>query len=335
MIVYGISEKRDADGRATGIPDAIVGIGDLNADKVTLQYTQRLRDALNPPLTRVTMQAVEVDGRNVFVLGSGKSLVGPHAVWLDRSGKFFRRNTNGKYQMETSELRSVFLEQLEWRRESETFRRERIAKALRKEVCGDPSAVACATFLHVLPLGRLEEDVGVLNQGWQKLAAYLGSQLKLAGIDYRPVLDGFLTYGDKGKGVAPAYIQLFRCGGIECFNGRLCVEVNGKPQLRLVGLESALRAWGRLAISVMRDRFNMSAPLVAYLTIVRTRGIEPVYHDSIAFTETGVPFLENELWFPGVLLDDEDLVAPEPLAELMRLSWFAAGVDPPQRLSAP
>lgn len=336
VIVYGIREKRDSKRRPTGIPEEVVGLGSINEDHLSLQLLQRLKDALNPPLTQATTQLLDVDGKSVFLVGCGKSMLAPHAVWMDRSGRFFRRNSSGKYQVEPSELRTMFLEQAEWRREADQFRKERIAKALNQEVCGSPGSVACATFLYVLSLGRLNEDAAVFAGDWKQFALELARRADIANIDYRTSLDGILAHEAWDKDnpkTAPTYVLAYRCGALEFFTARLhAVRGAGVATFRLQGLEEVLRMWGKAALEIMQTRLGLLPPFVVYLTVLRTKGVTPAFESPRGFTETGTPYMEEDLWFPGLVLDEQDVGASQPLAELMRLGWRSANVDPPPHL---
>lgn len=336
VIVYGIRERRDSNGRPTGIAEEVVGLGPINGDHLSLQLLQRLKDSLNPPLTQATTQLLDVDGKSVFLVGCGKSMLAPHAVWMDRSGRFFRRNSSGKYQIEPSELRTMFLEQAEWRREADQFRKDRITQAVNQEVCGRPGSVACATFLHVLPLGRLNDDAAVFAGDWKKFALELATRAGITNMDYRTSLDGILAHEawdkDNPKTV-PTYVLVYRCGALEFFTAQLhVVRGAGVATVRLQGLEDVLRMWGKAALEIMQKRLGLLPPFVVYLTILRTKGVTPTFEGTRGYTEKGTPYMEEDLWFPGLVLDERDVGASEPLAELMRLGWRSANIDPPPHL---
>ena len=101
VILYGIETQRDAAGADTGIPERITGVEVGNADELARWFTQVIRDGLSPSLRRVGIQAVTLQpGRALVALGIPRSLDAPHAVWFEKSGKFFRRR--GRNQRSTT-----------------------------------------------------------------------------------------------------------------------------------------------------------------------------------------------------------------------------------------
>jgi len=328
VIVYGITEERDAEGNTTGIPADIKGLGSINEDQLRQQMLQRLKDGLSPPLTQASVQTLDIDGKMVSLVGCGKSLLAPHAVWLDKNGKFYRRNASGKYQVDPNELRTMFLEQLEWRNAANRLRLERINKATNGEVVGKPGHRRCATFVHVLPLGRLDEDIGLFDVDWQGLAHQLGVKAGYhSSITYRPVLDGLLVHRT-GSDDAPPYIVVLRSGGVEYYDPRLFTVPNNQSLFTLTGLEHVLQEHVKFALNRMMQLFGLSPPFVAYLTILHAKGIRGLYHSASGFDEMTDPFLENDLHFPGVIVSEKDVVAARPFVNLMRMAWQAAGMEP-------
>src|SRR5690606_36956979 len=153
VVVYGVAEKKE-DGKNTGIAGGICGIelAGKTTDQASQQLLQRLKDGLNPPLTACAIQWLEVQGKTVMLIGCVRSLRAPHAVWLGGNGKFRRRNSAGRYQVDPGKLRGMYLEHSEWEGRAESLRRDLISKSMRDQVVGHPTSNCGEVYIHVLPL---------------------------------------------------------------------------------------------------------------------------------------------------------------------------------------
>jgi predicted HTH transcriptional regulator len=58
-ILFGISEKRDANGKTTGIPEAANGLSGINVDEVTRRLDSMILDGIAPRINGVRIKAVE------------------------------------------------------------------------------------------------------------------------------------------------------------------------------------------------------------------------------------------------------------------------------------
>jgi predicted HTH transcriptional regulator len=101
-LIYGIEDRGGVATGATGIV-----VADLN--DTLLRLENMIRDGIEPRLT-VRMQWVPLTtGNGILVLRIPASLVAPHRVRFKASGKFWSRNSRGKYEMDVHELRHAFM----------------------------------------------------------------------------------------------------------------------------------------------------------------------------------------------------------------------------------
>lgn len=101
-IVYGIEETGSAASRILGVE-----VPDL--DDTTLRIESRIREGTDPRLSGVKLRWIAVDGnRRALVVRVPGSLLAPHCARYKGSRRFYSRASNGKYEMDTQELRTAF-----------------------------------------------------------------------------------------------------------------------------------------------------------------------------------------------------------------------------------
>lgn len=101
-LVYGV---RDVDGVAA----EIVGLPPEGLDGELLRLENLARDGVDPRPALVRFHVVSLDTDLVVVIVRvGASLVAPHRVTLKGTSRFFARNSRGKFEMDTGELRLAF-----------------------------------------------------------------------------------------------------------------------------------------------------------------------------------------------------------------------------------
>ncbi len=321
VILYGISEKKDEEGKNTGIPDKIIGVAG-SVDVVGQSLRNAAQDALNPSLPSLTIQAVDVDGKTVLIVGLPRSLFAPHAVWYKRSGKYYRRDSFGKRQVAPLELRQMFLEQYEWGEQADAFRRARVNKVLAGET-GLSFPEQLPTFVHILPLGRLQTAIPIFAGDWQQTAmsAFPGK----GSMKWMSNFDGFIVHENiADKGPVTFYAQAFRFGGFEFFTSRLWRA--SPPGLFLQAVQAFLDESTRRALPIMRNQWGVEPPYAVLLSICRTRNVVGIFQGASGYTETaGAPIQQEDLLLPPAILSVEDLEKPDRYAHVVEIAWQAAG----------
>jgi hypothetical protein len=101
-------------------------------DRTKQQIENLLRDSIDPRLPPVQQRFIPLaSGKHVLVLRIGQSWAGPHMV--KTSSKFFARNSAGKFNLDTQQLRAAFAATDEIGRRMGAWRTERIGKILADE----------------------------------------------------------------------------------------------------------------------------------------------------------------------------------------------------------
>lgn len=100
-IIYGLAE-------ANGAAAHIHGVDVENPDQALLGLEERILAGAEPRMPGVRFKWVTVETQRLLVIRIPSSPIAPHRVVVARSGKFFGRKSNGKYEMDTQELREAF-----------------------------------------------------------------------------------------------------------------------------------------------------------------------------------------------------------------------------------
>jgi hypothetical protein len=101
-LLFGIEDS-------AGVASEVPGIATADSDADILRLENILRDGVEPRLIGVRTHWVPlVSGTGVIVLRVPPSFAAPHRIRFRNNGRFFNRNSRGKYEMDVHELRSAF-----------------------------------------------------------------------------------------------------------------------------------------------------------------------------------------------------------------------------------
>src|SRR5690606_35179605 len=117
-------------------------------------------------------------------------------------------------------LSEIFLKNYKMKERAEQFRVSRLKKVRGREFLPTLD-IKGSYFLHIIPLGYLEENLVALSddQRIDQLKREL-APINSAGQNHRHNLEGFLTY-DNYANETKSYAQLFRDGTIEYYTSTL------------------------------------------------------------------------------------------------------------------
>jgi hypothetical protein len=321
-LIFGVSERRDANGKATGEIDAVVGLGGLNVDPERLRLESIIRDGVAPRLPPVTVHEIRRDGAPpCLLLRIPRSWAGLHMVTFRNLSRFYARTSGGKYQLDVQEIRAGFLAGETAYENLRRFRAERVARILALET---PAAMADGPKLifHALP-------VSVDGEVWQRLLnledqaivqalALIGGSTR----DFRFNLDGYVVHTLRDDPSRQCYTQLFRSGGVEAVSGGVVAKDEGRggfyPQYmeeKVIGALNAYKKfWGTLAVT---------PPVSVSLTLSGVKGwralIGPAYGESEAV------FDRDMVSPPEVVLSDFATPSDVLLRPVFDFVWNGAG----------
>ncbi len=317
LVIFGIKDQQ-------GIPGKLSPLVDFNPDQDVIRLENYTRDHLDPPLTSIRATPIQDDGEDFLVLEIPRSLNGPHAVWMNKEGQYWRRGTGGKYIMDVGELREAFLESDAWLKATEKFRQERVDRIIGARTGGRIENTGPAVLLHILPLGpRHRIDIDSVALDWKShLVPDLG--IASSGTTARHNLNGGLVtvIGDRGG----ALVQYFRQGGIEVYASLDCYTF-GTEGTFLDGrcLQEDLCSWMDKALGWMGCA-EIEPPVVVYLSWLNVSNRRLTFRGRSPDAAPGKGFEEVTELQPEVILDDlhENAV---PLEDLFAMMWQASGWD--------
>lgn len=217
-MIFGVKDQRDSDGHATGIPEAIVGLGTANPSTERDRLEALIRDGIKPRIPTVQARHFEIPGNGIVLLiRIGKSWVKPHMVALGGRSRFYSRHSTGKYQLDVQEIGQAFAEQRSIGEQLRNWRADRIARIQSDDGpirLGGPARL----LLHFVPASGL---VGLQASGHWQVPTGMSNALRptsLSPTTGRYNSDGFLVYNADNKDCA-SYVQVFRSGSIEYADG--------------------------------------------------------------------------------------------------------------------
>ena len=190
-----------------GLPVELAGLADLDPDGQIRRLEEMARDGLRPPIAGLQSTAVRLANGNVaIIIAIPKSWNPPHQVTYQKAFRFYGRDSNGKYQLDVEELRSVFKLSENVAEKMQRFRVDRIAKIVGNDTPTLDDGARMVT--HLLPLsafaGASAVDLRPLERDPNRIANVIG------GFNHtRFNADGFVAWSGS------SYLQMFRSGCLE------------------------------------------------------------------------------------------------------------------------
>jgi hypothetical protein len=209
-LVIGMDAKKS-------VPTNLVGLGDIDADSEILRLEHTLRDGIRPPITGIRSIPVPLaNGSFAIVMRIPKSWNPPHQVTYQNAFRFYARGSNGKYQIDVNELRSIFSISSTVADRLRNFRIERTAKI----ASGDTPVTLLSggvLVIHVAPFSAF--GVGATFPLQEAAQSAAGFPTMGDGYTRRPqvTFDGLLVTSNSEAPPKPqrAYTQVLRSGVVE------------------------------------------------------------------------------------------------------------------------
>ncbi len=223
-VIFGIRERRDADGKLTGETEAIVGLPSLNLDAERLRFEAMVRDGVAPRMPPITFHEVRRDPEPpCLLLRIPRSWAGLHMVTYKNLSRFYSRTSAGKYQLDVHEIRAAFVQAEAAYERIRRFRAERVARILALEA-PTPIRPGPKLMVHAIPITPSDEVWARFLTMEELQIMSLLPPIHGTARTWRFNLDGFVLHTIRDDLSRQCYTQLFRDGGIEAVSGSVLAK---------------------------------------------------------------------------------------------------------------
>ena len=303
-----------------GIPSGLPGMELDNIDREILRLEQILRNGVQPRIPQVDIHPVAIDdGKFVLVIRVPGSWAAPHRV--TRNGKFYARNSAGRYELDVGELRMAFSMSDGIAARIRDFRTDRIAKIYSRDtpVTTDPGG---CIVVHALPLGSFASNTMLDIASYEHSNGFI-PPMHGRGWNGRINLDGYVSFtGDYG-GLSPSYTQLFRSGAVESV--RVLPTHHDRMFLSSRTYEQDLVRFFTRYLRFARE-FAIAPPYYLFLSLLGVRGCQLGVHEARLWPDEAHPLQEDRLILPEVVVQNRDDKPEQVLRPLFDMVWNAFGL---------
>lgn len=264
-IVFGMAE-------ASGLPTKIDGLAGIDPDKEIQRLEQILRDGVRPSLAVETKPVRLASGNVALVMRIAKSWNPPHQVTFQKAFRFYARDTNGKYQVDVDELRSIFSLSGTVADRIRNFRADRTSRIL----TGDAPVKlldAPILVLHVVPLSAFAAGGSFPFERAARMANDFPTILDSTARNAFVTFDGLLVTSNAKPPPQSqrAYTQVTRNGAVEAVASSLA---RGRDHnfLLLSQLEGIVIRYAGLYMQPL-GALGVSPPIAVLASLLGARGI--------------------------------------------------------------
>lgn len=304
----------DTNGIATGLS----GFSDEVLDQEILRIESRVRAGVDPRLQTFRVHPIPLgDGQVALLLRVPASLTAPHRVCYKGNSRFFARNSRGKFEMDTGELRRAFAATDDLPRRLRDLHTQAVEATSGKDMpfSIDPEPTVVLT---VAPLSILREarDIPMTREN-----AVLPPRVTGGGIHMRVALDGIIVhspFNDGARGVR-CWSYNHRRGYVDCAwtIGRKLEDAQRVIWRKY--FEEELPGAARSIVSRLRT-YELEGPWVAMASMRNTMGYRVIL---------GNEYLSDAAWLDSAHLGEivDEALEPESLQPFTDAFLRLFGVD--------
>jgi len=277
------------------------------------------------PRILVQIKAVPVEpSGHVLVLHIPRSWGGPHMVTFKGHGKFYSRNSAGKYPMDVTELRRAFSGTTQIGEQIQEFRLQRVSAIAAGENFAD-LPTGSKIVLHACPFSALTLET-LIDPRVVGMNHVLLRPLYADAWNQRFNIDGILGYHvDTQIYGTRSYMQVYRDGRIECVDTRLLQPRNELGRrIPSIAVEAALVCQVS-RIFQLYTKLGIEPPVAIMLSLIGVKGFE-MGVDPLDGTSGGQNEIDREqiLLLPQIV-DNYESDPAAMLRPLLDSLWNAAG----------
>jgi Putative DNA-binding domain len=312
-LVFGMTES-------AGVPTGIPGVQIGDTDQEILRFDSIIRDGLSPRIRHSTRAVPVANSRYVLIIRSERSWYGPHRVIFKGDSRFHGRTTNGKYELDVTDLRNAFLFASAVTEKISAFRSERII-ALENGQPLAPLAEGPKLVIHCMALesfgAKPQYDVLALD-GIQPMYA-----TRLSGSGARINFEGriFIALGEPSN----AYTQIYRNGVIEAVRVGVLNSSQSPGVIPSLAYEEAVVSYLPQCFQIMRQ-LGCSPPVLVGISLIGVRGLKLAVDVMFELNMGGSRAIDRDvLMLPEIVVEDLSTPAAPLLKPTLDLVWNACG----------
>ncbi len=262
LLVYGVQEDRDTEGKPTGVPSSIPGMPMTNRDALILAIEQLLKDGIDERLPRYEIGTTTLPSAAfILLVRIPPSLRAPHMVTLGGERRFFVRINGGKQDMSTAQIRDSVLRSQSVEERVRRFIAQRIEK-VRALTNGRPYWVC-----HIVPLVRNPGAIDVTRDDVIRRLLEMGSP---GGGNYSHCIEGFKVQYRDGIDLV-SYSLTFRDGTIEFLDHSELQPQGDRKLLTCGSFDKTLFDLLQRSLALYADG-SLQLPLAISITLDRVAG---------------------------------------------------------------
>jgi hypothetical protein len=311
-LIFGMTENG-------GVPTGIPGVQISDPDQEILRLDSIIRSGLSPRIRHSTRDIRLASDSFVLIIRSERSWYGPHRVIFKGDGRFYGRTSNGKYELDVTDLRNAFLFTNTVSDKMAAFRSERII-ALENGQALAPLDPGARLVMHVMApesfAGNRQYPIETLDD-FQPMYAR-----RLTGWGLRINFEGRISIGHGQS----AYTQVFRNGVIEAVRvGVLNGRQDDPGLIPSLAYEEALVGYLPQCFEILH-RLGCQPPVLVGISLIGVRGFRLAVD---VMTELAIgrsrPIDRDLLMLPGILVDDLATPVAPLLKPTLDMVWNACG----------
>jgi hypothetical protein len=313
-IIYGLSEVE-------GIANELAGITENDMDSFLQKIDNLLRDGIQPRILYKIKTINTLDNKFIILINIDKSWNRPHRVILGGHDKFYSRNSNGKYALDTFELRDMFNFSNTLISKISMFKNERLLSILDGDL-PVPIFQKGNVILHFIPFDSivsLNIPVGKIKEK----ASNLGLLFWDHGHNSQYNLNGFLLYSSHGDAFSYDYTQLFRNGTIEAVDGLMFDD----KIIPILAFEAHILAYFKSALKYL-ESLNVQFPVHFSISLINVRGYELPENNTVYSHVWGKKYITNDIIkIPESIIYNFDIKPESVLQPMFDIIWNACGCE--------
>jgi hypothetical protein len=303
------------------------GIEIANTDTEIQRLENIIRDGISPRID-TNLNVIDVgDKKSILIIRIKPSLNSPHRVVFKNSNRFYKRNSNGKYEMDVFELKNAFGASGNLIDSIRDFRKNRIFDL--KANSGPVRLENVENFLtvHVIPLAGVVDTNKLTSKQLLDMKEHRLQirPLYASGWNTRINLDGVCAYS-MNNGKTTSYTQVFRNGTVEGFDSlmiapRFAYEDEQKKSIPMVAIERKLIEFVSTNLELLK-KLEIEPPYFVFNTIT---GIKGYIIKSSNWMIDNEEIAENDIYLPEVVINDFEEDVAKVLKPAFDMVWNASG----------